>query len=57
MDLDTVLFTLDADNLEQFEALLDAPPAPNAGLARLLDVQAPWVPDSECAPKGAASPL
>ncbi|NML45948.1 DUF1778 domain-containing protein [Ramlibacter sp. G-1-2-2] len=46
MNLDKVLFTLDAEKFEQFAALLNAPPAPNAALARLLAVQAPWVSDN-----------
>jgi uncharacterized protein (DUF1778 family) len=40
--LDEVFFSLDADKFEQFVALVDAPPAPNAGLERLLAVKAPW---------------
>jgi uncharacterized protein (DUF1778 family) len=40
--LDQVFFSLDADKFEQFVALVDAPPAPNAGLERLLAVKAPW---------------
>lgn len=47
MDLDEVLFTLDADHFEQLAALLDAPPVPNIGLARLLAVQPPWASDNE----------
>lgn len=41
--LDQVFFSLDTDKFQQFTALLDAPAAPNAGLQRLLAVQAPWV--------------
>lgn len=40
--LDQVHFTLDADKFQQFINLLDAPPASNQGLERLLAVQAPW---------------
>ena len=40
--LDQVFFSLDADKFEQFVALVDAPPVPNAGLERLLAVKAPW---------------
>lgn len=40
--LDQVFFRLDADKFEQFVAVVDAPPAPNAGLERLLAVKAPW---------------
>lgn len=41
--LDQVFFTLDADRFHAFTALLDAPPAPNPGLKRLMAVRAPWV--------------
>jgi uncharacterized protein (DUF1778 family) len=40
--LDQVLFSLDAEKFRQFTALLDAPPAPNPGLERLLAVKPPW---------------
>lgn len=40
--LDQVFFSMDAERLEQFNAILDAPPGPNPGLARLMAVQAPW---------------
>lgn len=40
--LDQTFFELDETRLAEFIALLDAPPAPNAGLERLLAVQAPW---------------
>ena len=40
--LDQVFFSLDAEKFKQFTALLDAPPAPNAGLDRLMAVKAPW---------------
>ena len=40
--LDQVFFNLDADKFRQFTQLLDAPPAPNAGLERLMAVKAPW---------------
>lgn len=40
--LDQVLFTASAEKFEQFEALLDAPVAANAGLKRLMAVQPPW---------------
>ena len=40
--LDQVFFSLDAGKFEQFVSLVDAPPAPNAGLERLLAVKAPW---------------
>ena len=43
--LDQVFFALDADRFRQFTDLLDAPPARNAGLARLLAVQPPWTVD------------
>ncbi len=40
--LDQVFFALDADRFRQFNKLLDAAPAPNPGLARLMAVKAPW---------------
>ncbi|MFP5358731.1 MAG: DUF1778 domain-containing protein [Gammaproteobacteria bacterium] len=40
--LDQVFFRLDAQRYRQFTALLDAPPAPNAGLKKLMAVKAPW---------------
>lgn len=40
--LDQVFFSLDADRFRQFTDMLDAPAAPNAGLQRLMGVQAPW---------------
>lgn len=40
--LDQVFFALDAEKLQQFNALLDAPASANAGLERLLAVKAPW---------------
>lgn len=40
--LDQVFFNLDDEQFRQFQALLDAPPAPNAGLERLMAVKAPW---------------
>jgi uncharacterized protein (DUF1778 family) len=46
MDLDQILFSLDEAEFEQFTALLDAPPVPNAGLDRLLAVPAPWASDA-----------
>lgn len=41
--LDQVYFNLDADKFQQFLDLLDAPPAPNPGLERLMALKAPWV--------------
>jgi hypothetical protein len=38
---DQVFFSLDEDRLKQFTAMLDAPPAPNPGLERLMAVKAP----------------
>ena len=43
--LDQVHFRLESAQFEQFMALLDAPPAANPGLARLLAVKAPWDAD------------
>jgi uncharacterized protein (DUF1778 family) len=40
--LDQVFFKLDADKFNQFTQLLDAPPAANPGLERLMAVKAPW---------------
>lgn len=40
--LDQVFFALDNSKFKQFTALLDAPPAANPGLERLMAVQAPW---------------
>lgn len=45
--LDQVFFSLDADRFQQFTALLDAPPAPNPGLERLMAVTAPWSTGAE----------
>jgi uncharacterized protein (DUF1778 family) len=45
--LDQVFFSLDTDKFQQFTALLDAPAAPNAGLQRLMAVQAPWAASAE----------
>jgi len=40
--LDQVFFKLDAGKFRQFTKLLDAPPARNPGLERLMAVKAPW---------------
>lgn len=40
--LDQVYFALDGRKFRHFLGLLDAPPAPNPGLERLLAVKAPW---------------
>ncbi len=40
--LDQVFFALDAQKFQQFNEALDAPPAPNAGLERLMAVRPPW---------------
>ena len=40
--LDHVFFSLDEAKFRQFTAMLDAPPAPNPGLERLMAVKAPW---------------
>lgn len=45
--VDQVYFSLDADKFQQFNALLDAPAAPNAGLQRLLALQTPWTVSAE----------
>ncbi|MCV0438268.1 MAG: DUF1778 domain-containing protein [Hydrogenophaga sp.] len=45
--LDQVFFSLDTDKFQQFTSLLDAPAAPNAGLKRLMALQAPWAARAE----------
>ena len=40
--LDQVFFSLDAEKFRRFTKLLDAPPAHNPGLERLMAVKAPW---------------
>ena len=40
--LDQVFFALDTEKLRQFTRLLDAPPAGNPGLERLMAVKTPW---------------
>ncbi|MDZ4115301.1 MAG: DUF1778 domain-containing protein [Xanthomonadaceae bacterium] len=40
--LDQVFFGLDTEKFHQFIAMLDAPPSANAGLERLMAVNAPW---------------
>ena len=40
--LDQVFFSLDAEKFRRFSKLLDAPPAHNPGLERLMAVEAPW---------------
>lgn len=40
--LDQVFFTLNVQDLQHFNELLDAPPAANPGLERLLATKAPW---------------
>ena len=40
--LDQVFFGLDENKFKQFTAMLDAPPAPNPGLERLMAVKVPW---------------
>lgn len=44
--LDQVFFNLDETKLQEFQALIDAPPEPNPGLERLLAVKAPWDKDA-----------
>ena len=39
--LDQVFFQLDAERFQEFTRLLDAPPARNPGLERLMAVRAP----------------
>lgn len=45
--LDQVFFKLDAGRFKTFLQRLDAPSATNEGLARLMDVQAPWAAATE----------
>lgn len=40
--LDRTVFTLDAHAFAEFEAMLDAPPAPSDALRKLLSSKAPW---------------
>ena len=40
--LDQTFFNLDAEKFDEFTRLLDAPPAQNPGLERLMAVKAPW---------------
>jgi len=40
--LDQVFFTLNAQEFRRFRKLLDASPAANPGLKRLLETKAPW---------------
>ena len=40
--LDRRYFTLDAEAFEEFNAVLDSPPAANPRLRRLLSGKAPW---------------
>lgn len=44
--LDQVFFKLDHDKFRRFNKLLDAPPARNPGLERLMAVMAPWAAKS-----------
>ena len=44
--LDQVFFNLDEPKLQEFQALMDAPPEPNPGLERLSAVRAPWDKDA-----------
>ena len=39
---DRVLFSVDAVTYAKFVALLDAPPRPNAKLARTMQAPSPW---------------
>ncbi|MEN9509366.1 MAG: hypothetical protein RLZZ621_1929 [Gemmatimonadota bacterium] len=45
--LDQVYFRLNDEQYAAFTAVLDAPPAPNAGLERLMAITAPWERTSE----------
>jgi uncharacterized protein (DUF1778 family) len=41
--LDQLFFNLQAAKFRQFVKLLDAPPAQNPGLERLMAIEPPWV--------------
>lgn len=40
--LDQIYFKLDDEKFRQFNAMLDASAEPNAGLSRLMEVEAVW---------------
>jgi uncharacterized protein (DUF1778 family) len=40
--LDQTFFALEADAFARFQAMLDAPPKPNARLRRFLSEKSPW---------------
>ena len=40
--LDQVFYLLDSDKFREFTRMLDAPPAHNPGLERLMAVKPPW---------------
>jgi len=40
--LDQVFFSLDAEKFKHFTKMLDASPAANPGLERLMAIKAPW---------------
>ena len=44
--LDQVFFKLDRDKFRRFNKLLDAAPARNPGLERLMAIKAPWAAKS-----------
>jgi len=44
--LDQVFFGLDTERFRQFTEMLDAPPAANPGLERLIAVKVPWRTDT-----------
>ena len=47
---DQRLFMLDSDKFQQFTAMLDAPVADSAGLARQKEVKAPWLSHDQSEP-------
>ena len=47
---DQRLFMLDSDKFQQVTAMLDAPVADSAGLARLKEIKAPWVSHNQSEP-------
>ena len=47
---DQRLFMLDSDKFQQVTAMLDAPVADSAGLARLKEIKAPWLSHDQSEP-------
>jgi uncharacterized protein (DUF1778 family) len=47
--LDQIFFNLDADRFRQFSEMLDATPADNPGLTRLMLIKPPWEAEANTA--------